>query len=188
MRRDGFTLLEIVVVVALIGLLMIALMPRIGGGMSRRLENAVDQIQAELRYAGQRAVVTGRLHRWTVDLDEQLYRIEVAVLPDEDDADVLPTHAELLHLAPPSDQVVYEAIADTTGRWRWLGEAGIVIDGIRIGDEEFDQGAVSVAFSGDGGADPAEVVLTDTEYEYTSGLRVLAFTGEVRRVENLEEP
>ena len=188
MRRDGFTLLEIVVVVALIGLLMVALTPRLGGGMSRRLENAVDQIEADLRYAGQRAVATGKLHRWTVDLDEQLYRVEVAVPIEPAEEPTLPTHAELLDLAPPDLSVDYTGVSDGTGRWRWLGEAGIVIDAVRIGDESFAEGAVSVAFSGDGGADPAQVVLTDTEYEYTSGLRVLAFTGEVRRIENLEEP
>jgi prepilin-type N-terminal cleavage/methylation domain-containing protein len=185
-RRAGFTLLEIVIVVGLIGLLTVALMPSFGG-FSRGLDNAGDMLMADLRYTSQRAIATGRLHRWTIDLDEQLFRIEIREdLESEDDGE-LPTHADLLDLAPPAATFEYAPVANTTGDWRWLGEDGVLVELVSIGDDDYDEGLVSIAFAGDGGADPAAIELSD-EHGYRMLVRVLAFTGEVRSQDLPEGP
>lgn len=185
MRRAGFTLLEIIIVVGLMGLLMIALVPQLGAGFSQSLEQSRDAMAADLRYTSQRAIATGRLHRWTVDLDKQLFRIEEAVRNEEEEPPGIPTHAGLLDLAPPQPELEFAPIENRAGEWRWIGEQGVVISRVLLGDAEFDDGVVSIGFAGDGGADYAELFLLDP-YEYEAGLRVLSFTGEVRIIEELE--
>ena len=59
------------------------------------------------------------------------------------------------------------------------------IDLIAIGDQEYDEGEVSIAFSGDGGSDPAEIWLSN-QNGHSNGLRVLPFTGEVRGIPDEE--
>ena len=186
MRRAGFTLLEIVIVVGLIGLLTVVLMPSFGS-FSRALDNAGSTVKADLRYTSQRAIATGRLHRWIIDLDEQLFRVEVQQDLREQQETQLPTHAELLDLAPPQRAYEYLPVNNTTGDWRWLGEDGVMVERLTIGEDEYDEGVVSIAFAGDGGADPAEIELAD-EYGYRMRLRVLAFTGEVRSEDLPEQP
>ena len=182
MRRSGFTLFELILVVGLIGLLSLGLVSRLGGGSAKRLDDAADIVAADLRYAGQRAIATGRVHRWILDLDGQTFRLEEQRPTVPEDPFETPTHSGLLDLAPPDHAVVLEPIANATGKWRWLDEPGVVITALYLGDEEFKDGVVSVGFSGDGGADPAEIELRD-EHEFTSFVRVLPFTGEVRVVQ-----
>ena len=58
---------------------------------------------------------------------------------------------------------------------------------LAIGNDEYDAGLVSIAFAADGGADPAEIEISD-EYGYRMRVRVLAFTGEVRSEDLPEGP
>lgn len=187
MKRHGFTIIEVIIVVGLIGLLSVALLPRIGGGSSRALGEGAAEVEADLRYAAQRAVATGRLVRWTLDLDSQTFRIEEALPVDEEPeapAFALPTHSGLLDLAPPRPDVEFVPLENRTGEWRWLDPDGVLLEALHVGDDEIDEGTASVAFAGDGGAEPAEVWLSD-KFGYRVAVRVLAFTGEVRRSEEV---
>ncbi len=186
MRRVGFTLIEIILVVGLIGLLSIALLPRLGGGFSQGLDHAAEILAADLRYAAQRAAATGRLHRWTVDLDRQTFRIEEQIDREEpDQRPGTPTHAELLDLAPPLPTREHVPVDNRTGEWRRLDESTVRIDTVYIGEDEFAEGTAWIAFSGDGGPDPAEIRLSDA-HEHQTLLSVLAFTGEVRIIQDVE--
>ena len=186
MRRAGFTLFELILVIGLIGLLSIALMPRLGGGSSKGLDYGAEIVAADLRYAAQRAIATGRAHRWVADLDGQRFRIEETRLPEGEPESEMPTHSGLLDLAPPLVEALHEPIDDKTGEWRWLDERGVLIEAVFVGDEEFGEGQAWIAFSGDGGADPARVELSD-DHEYRVVLRVLPFTGEVR-ISDVDQP
>lgn len=187
MRRAGFTLIEIIIVVGLIGLLAAALMPNLSGGFAQGLDNAADTVAADLRYTGQRAVATGHLHRWSINLDEQSFRIEIGrPLATQGDAE-LPTHAGLLDLAPPPSGFEYEPVANTTGEWRWIDENSVLIDAVSIGETQYEEGVISIAFSQDGGADPARVHMSDA-YGHKNDVRVFAFTGEVRLIVEPELP
>ena len=178
-RRAGFTLIEIVIVVGLIGLLAVALMSRLGGGFGVRLQSATDVLAADLRYASQRAIATGRLHRFAFDLDQQAFRLEALQDPQRQVRFVLPTHAELLELTPPRQEIEFLPVDNRTGSWRGLNEDSVFIDVVRIGDEDVAEGLIGISFAADGGADPAAIELADEDGNRTR-LRVLAFTGEVR--------
>lgn len=177
-RAEGFTLLEMLTVVLLIGLLtgfFLGFPSTTPGG----LRSSGRVVVAELGYAAQRAISTGRLHRWVVDLDRQTFRIEERIDRAEKRDLELPTHAELLDLSPPRSQSEYLPVENRSGEWRELDDADVVIDEVRIGDDSHAEGLAAVAFAPDGGADPAEVRLRDDD-GYEIRARVIAFTGEIQ--------
>ena len=182
---EGFTLLEMLVVVALIGLLAGFFMsfPSTTPGALRHSGRVV---AAELGYTAQRAISTGKLHRWLIDLDKQTFRIEQQVKLEEPPEAELPTHAELLDLSPPSSLREYAPVENRSGEWRWLDDTDVVIDRVLIGDDSYAEGEATVAFSPDGGADPAEVWLRD-EVGRNMRARVVAFTGEIHLEDAVRE-
>ena len=72
----GFTLIELMAVVALFALLAGLIAPRVGSLTHRTLRQRAEQMAADLELARQRAVVTGVTHRVLVDLEAGGYRIE----------------------------------------------------------------------------------------------------------------
>src|SRR5262245_57348320 len=92
---DGFTLLELLVVVLLIVLITGVFTTSISGGFGVHLRNSARTLAAELEYVGQRAVTTGRTQRFVVDLDHQVFRVEMEAPPPEPELGAtLPQHAE----------------------------------------------------------------------------------------------
>lgn len=190
MRRDGFTILEILIVVGLIGVLMAVGLSRLGTRSSAFLDAATGELRATLRFTAERSIATGRTHRILIDLDQQRFRIEEEVaIEDEDDGKSAST-ANLLDLSPPLPELDFRRLDDLRGNWVMLEEGDVedldvLIEEIRIGDEEYDEGEVSVSFAGDGGADPAEIWLSNRA-GHRNGVRVLPFTGEIRRIDEEE--
>jgi len=186
----GFTLIEVMIVVGLIAAMMAILAPRLGGDFGRGLSSATDVLSADLRYASQRAIATGRVHHWVVDLEEETsgerFRIERQLESEDPEVFETPTHAELLELTPPTREVEFAPVPGRAGNWRWLGEEGVWIDSLLIGEEAFTAGQVEIAFASDGGADPAEILLSDERGRLTL-IRILPFTSEIRVVEDVDE-
>ena len=178
-RALGFTLLELLVAVGLMALLSAIFMPRLGGVFRFEIRSASRSLAAELEYAAQRAIATGQLHHWVLDLDRQSFRLErLRDTPPPLPAD-LPTHAELLDLRAPVRTFELVPVENNAGEWRWIEQGGVWIERVRVGDEEFRAGTVTIAFGPDGGADPAELVLAD-EGERQLHIVVVPFTGEIR--------
>jgi prepilin-type N-terminal cleavage/methylation domain-containing protein len=177
--RAGFTLIEILIVLALMTLLAGIFLPGIGGVLPFEIRSASRVLSAELGYASQRAVATGEPHRWVVDLDAQRFRLEYLHEEPPPEAAELPTHAELLDLRPPRAAREFRPIEEKVGEWRRLDQSDVRIARVQIGDEEHDSGVVAVGFAPDGGSDPAEIRLEDGG-GYRFRLRLIAFTGEVR--------
>jgi prepilin-type N-terminal cleavage/methylation domain-containing protein len=181
---DGFTLLELLIVIFLIVLITGVFATSIGGGFGVHLRNSSRSLAAELEYVSQRAVTTGRTQRVVVDLDHQVYRVEMEVPPPAEPDEALPTHAEGLSLAPPIDAHEFLPVEGSIGAWHALDDADDVsIRAVKLGDESRSAGAVAIGFSTDGSSDPAEIWLRDG-HGYDARVRLVAFTGEIR----IEEP
>ena len=181
-RRDGFTLLEILIVVVVIAAFGGLLLPSPGALLGLRIRNASRIVAAELEYTAQRAIATGLVHLWVVDLERQAFRIEQLIATDSEELDELPTHSELLELAPPQTSTEYQPIDNKSGEWRWLDAREVLIDEVRMGERETREGIVAISFAPDGGADAAEIWLLD-ESGLEQRLSITGFTGEVRSEE-----
>lgn len=180
-ERAAFTLLEIIVVIFLMGLIA-SFFLGLPSTTPGSLRNSGRVVAGELEYTAQRAIATGHVHRWVVDLDQQLFRIEERVLterPERPERPALPSQAALLDLSPPSSLRDYVPVQNRSGEWRWLDDAEIAIDELRIGEDDYRKGIGAVTFAPDGGADPADVWIRDRD-GYGMRARVIAFTGEVR--------
>jgi prepilin-type N-terminal cleavage/methylation domain-containing protein len=182
--RDGFTLLELLIVIFLIVLITGVFATSIGGGFAVHLRNSGRALAAELEYVSQRAVTTGHVQRFVVDLDQQLFRVEMQLPPPPDPDETLPDHAEGLSLAPPLDQHPFVPVDSRLGEWHALADADdVAIREVRLGDAVANAGTVAIGFSIDGGSDPAEIWLRDSA-GFDVRIRLVAFTGEIR----IEEP
>ncbi len=181
----GFTLIELLVAIGLMALLTAVFMPQLGGIFRFELKGASRALAAELEYTGQRAIATGTVHYWVLDLDTQSFRIERMRDTPPPPPSELPTHAELLDLRAPVRSFELVPVENRTGEWRSIEQGGVWIDRVRVGDEEFRAGTVSIAFGADGGADPAELILAD-EGERKLRIVIVPFTGEVRVEEVIE--
>ena len=173
---------EILLVVLLIGAIFGALANQVRGGLALPLHNSARVVAAGLRYASQRAVTTGRMHRFAVDLERQVFRIEV--LEREIGLFELgaATHAGLQSLLPPRSTGKFLAVDDRAGSWRPLDDSGVWIDRIDGALADLASNLATVRFSRDGSAEVREVILSD-RYENQLAIRVAPFTGEVRILE-----
>lgn len=74
--RAGFTLIEMIAVVAIIAMVFAIGIPRLGSSSWDPLESEAESIAESLRFARQRAIMTGVPHRLLIDLEEGGYRIQ----------------------------------------------------------------------------------------------------------------
>jgi type II secretion system protein H len=75
-RASGFTLIEMMAVVAIIGMIFALGIPRLSSSRWRALGQAAESIAASLEFARQRAVMTGVPHRVLIDLEDGGWRVE----------------------------------------------------------------------------------------------------------------
>lgn len=72
--QAGFTLIELMLVVLLLGLMASLSMPLISGFEPNRLNSSARRIAGTVRYLYNEAAMTGREHRLTFDLSKNSYR------------------------------------------------------------------------------------------------------------------
>ena len=82
-RTSGFTLIEMMAVIAIIGMVFAIGVPRLSSSRWRALGNAGESIAASLEYARQRAVMTGVPHRVFINLEDGGWRVEWLVREDQ---------------------------------------------------------------------------------------------------------
>ena len=75
-HRRGFTLIEMMAVVALVGMIFALGLPRLSSSRWRALGDAAESIAASLEFARQRAIMTGIPHRVLIDLEDGGWRVE----------------------------------------------------------------------------------------------------------------
>ncbi len=71
-NEQGFTLIELAMVVLLLGIMSAVTLPRVGGMLDRqRMRRTINVVRGTVRYAQARAALTKRVYRLTFDLDKQ---------------------------------------------------------------------------------------------------------------------
>lgn len=101
MRDRGFTLLELLVVMAVLALVLLVVPPMFSGSLSRaELGSAAREVAAGLREARSRAIARNREVAFTLDVDSRRYRID-----DEAAARRLPAGPRLSLFTARSEQL-----------------------------------------------------------------------------------
>jgi prepilin-type N-terminal cleavage/methylation domain-containing protein len=110
-KIKGFTLVEILLVMALLALLVVSVAPNIKTINRTGAQSSVRRFGAMVKYAYDQAVLTGRVHRIVLNIDDQIWSVESAepgVLPIDRMKE--PTYSsaptEEPAFAPTSDKVV----------------------------------------------------------------------------------
>jgi type II secretion system protein H len=168
-RRGGFTLVEILAVLVIMGLLAAIALPNLGLRGSRMLDEESRRLASSLEFARQRAVMTGVPHRLLVDLDQAAYRVEWYGRPSEPapEAEAPPDPARVELSPPPGTERVYEPLEGTLGELAQLDEA-VRFDAVETPGGAFEEGTVQIEFERDGTSEPAALVLSNE-----SGRRVI---------------
>ena len=180
----GFTLIEILAVVLILGLLASVALPTLGVRTGRLLHEEARRLAADLEFARQQTVMTGIPYRVFIDLEGEAWRVEWYVteadaLGLEQDPAAAPAAAgdeKQLDLAPPRGaERAFYPVPSELGRVEGL-EPEISFADVRTPTALVTSGNVVVAFATDGTADPTSIALVDD-----SGHRVIV------DVEPLEE-
>lgn len=168
-RACGFTLLEMLAVVLIMGLVASVVIPAVGARSSAQLRDQANHLANDLEFARQRTVMTAIPHRILLDLDGAAYRVEWWVTDEEIDGSAPPLpdlDAELsgersLDLAPPREgERSFRPLPSQLGRTAVLTD-GIEFASVDAGSGPVQRGAVTITFARDGTVEPATIVLTD---------------------------
>jgi type II secretion system protein H len=167
-RRAGFTLIEMLAVVAIFALLASFVAPNLGVLSSRHLAQQADLLSGQLELARQRAIATGIPHRLAIDLDDRSYWLEWFVSEAEAFGEPEPAPEPLdlratatIPLAPPRDAARdFRPLPGMFGRVTRL-EDSLRFVSVATPDGESERGGAWVRFETDGTATPGEIVLAD---------------------------
>jgi prepilin-type N-terminal cleavage/methylation domain-containing protein len=178
--QRGFSLIEILAVVIIIGLTLSLVLPNMAATRASRLKQHALDIAARLELARERAIVTGIPHRLFIDLGEGSYRVEWFVTSDEayaslDELDAPPEEPPadpnmlevdaygnlLVSLSPPiGEQANYFAVPNRFGNADRLPDE-IYFVGIDTWEGWIERGGVQIVFERDGTTDFTEIHLAD---------------------------
>ena len=206
--RDGagFTLIELMAVIAILGMIFAIGAPRLGSSSWRALRNEAESIAASLEFARQRAIMTGIPHRLLIDLGEGGYRVEWLASEDEAFAaitgEALPTDAGLGGLGsalsgpgsatpggraepvslrpPPRTERDFHPIPNRQlGSFTWLEDA-LYFVGLESPSGWTEGGEVAIVFEADGTTDFSLLELADVDDNHLT-LEIEPLLDRVRR-------
>jgi len=189
-RKAGFTLIEMIAVVAIFALLVAVVAPNIGGLSGRRLQAAADDLAGRLELGRQGTVVTGIPHRLWIDLEAGAYRLEWLANDAEQAGEVeLAAAGEIdvrgetpLPLEAPRDQTrAFRPLPGMLGRDELL-EDSLAFRGVDTPEGWADRGEAAIEFATDGTADTISVIVEDESGDALA-IRVLPLAEAVRVVD-----
>ena len=171
-RIGGFTLIEILAVVAILALVAAFVVPNLAGFRMRALRGEATQLAAHLELARQRAIMTGIPHRVWLELDQSEYRLEwlaqdpeqaerVEDAPPEKELD-LNGNTPLDLAAPPAPLLDYQPIPGNFGRLQVVADP-FYFEAVQTPEGRIERGEVTVGFARDGTADQTEIYLQDAQ-------------------------
>lgn len=167
--RAGFTLIEMIAVVAIFALLVAVVAPNIGRLSGRTLRSATEALAARIELARQRTVMTGIPHRVWLDLDGAAYRLEWLVTEAEALGEQAPEDPKPLDLrgqtplpleAPRGAERAFRPLPGRLGSDELL-EDSIRFRGVETDSGWVERGGTSIEFAMDGTTDAAAVILDD---------------------------
>ena len=196
--RAGFTLIEIIAVVAIMAMVFGIGIPRLGRSGFDPLENEAENIAQSLRFARQRAVMTGSPHRLLIDLEEGGYLVEWYVTEsralgesasqglgvrglastglDEEYGE----HRPLIDFVPrrKAERDFFPIRHQQMGTFRWLDDA-LYFVGASSSSGWVESGDYAIVFYADGTTDPTLLELADSDDRHVT-LEIEAILQQVR--------
>ncbi len=188
-HRSGFTLIEMMAVVALIGMIFALGIPRLSSSRWRALGDAAESIAASLEFARQRAIMTGIPHRVLIDLEEGGWRVEwfvsedqalaggsegseaaasgglidaLAGLPDPSAANEPDPDAPIDFHPPIDEGRDYYPVSNKLGSFVWLDDA-LYFVGLESGSGWIEGGEIQIVFEADGTTEHVLLELADAD-------------------------
>ena len=194
----GFTLIEIIAVIAIMGMVFAIGIPRLSTSKVRELRSEAEGIAASLEFARQRAIMTGVPHRVFIDLAEGGYRIEWLVdearafeavadadieFADSIDDGPRDQNPQLIDFYPPTrDQRDYYPIPSRQlGSFTWLADARYFV-GLDSSSGWIEGGDVEIVFDADGTTEYSLLEIADASDNHLT-LEIEPLLDRVRRRE-----
>ena len=155
---SGFTLIELILVLVIVGFLISLVAPAITSTAGLNLRTAAKRIAAGLRYARSQAVTTGNVYQVIFNIEQNEMTIERIV---KENPYGLQTGGARWWEATGEEEG-----AEETGRKRYekktyLLPKGVTIASVVVDDEEIDQGEALIDFYPNGSCSGGDVFLTD---------------------------
>jgi type II secretion system protein H len=197
---SGFTLIEIIAVIAIMGMVFAIGIPRLSTSKLRGLRIEAESIAASLEFARQRAIMTGVPHRLLIDLAEGGYRIEWLVdearafeaIRDtgdefvtsdiESDRDALDDRGvpQIDFHPPNNDERDYYPIPNRQlGSFTWLDDSRYFV-GLDSSSGWIEGGDVEIVFDADGTTEYSLLELADASENHMT-LEIEPLLDRVRR-------
>jgi len=190
-RLDGFTLIEMLAVVALFGLIAGMILPRFRVGGASDVRREAEALGDAIEFARQRAIMTARPHRVVLDLDRGQHWVEWAPPPLPETEALAAREQERaagsrkVDMTPPpaaSGELAFEPVPGTFGRPHALGDDAVIV-AAAFTDTTFDGGLVAIELGPDGAADPVVVSLADPTGVHVFEVEVEALADAVQVVD-----
>lgn len=163
--RKGFTLMEMLLVIALIALLSMTVVSKSGGTRRAGLQAGVRRFAALVRYAYDQSVLTQRVHRVVLNLEEQNWRVEAAKrgqLPvDKAKQVLLADGIREEDVEAITDKAEFEKVGEKSMTAMPKGLQIVEVTAPRFGKSALKKGEVSIYTFPTGVMDESTVVLAE---------------------------
>lgn len=166
-NRSGFTLIEMMAVVVIMGFMLALVIPNLGFSRASALRDQARTVAAQIELTRQLAIVTGKPHRLLVDIDTGVFSIErFGENADEEEASDAPVPKvgpRTFDLAPPVEKERdYYPLQGHFTRGDNL-DPDFRFQGLETSEGWFEDGLVQIVFERDGTTDSAELVIGDDD-------------------------
>ena len=172
----GFTLIELIAVIAIMAMIFAIGIPRLSRSKLRGLKTEAESIAASIEFARQRAIMTGIPHRVLIDLEDGGYRVEWLVTEerafaavtdggaDSEPGEPAPADSSLIDFYPPAkaERDYYPIPNRQLGSFTWLDDSRYFV-GLESASGWIEGGDVEISFDVDGTTEYASLEIADTD-------------------------